>query len=196
MTAALDLALCLLLIFTIIAITASQSRQQLVTQGAYAVTISWRAGSNDDVDLWVRDPRGQICYFVNPSVDLMHLEHDDLGSGISGTLNGNLIYTANNERTIISSAQPGWYVANVMLYNRVDPGPIEVTVELWSIASPGSPLITKQEMLLSNGDWKTAFRFHIGSHGQYLGYDTLQTDLQRVDNPAIAGTGVSQQAGP
>ena len=41
--------------------------------------INWPDASNYDVDVWVKDPSGQILSFTNKTIPGMHLEKDDLG---------------------------------------------------------------------------------------------------------------------
>ena len=52
----------------------------LRTDGDYAILMEWPNVSPDDVDLYVRDPAGNIAFFSSRDVGLMHLEHDDQGT--------------------------------------------------------------------------------------------------------------------
>src|SRR3954471_524333 len=74
--AAIDFLSCLLVVFVAVALTSS--RPEVKTYGSYAVVMSWPHGAGDDVDLYVRDPRGNICFFARPQVGEMQLEDDDL----------------------------------------------------------------------------------------------------------------------
>ena len=83
----LDLIMNALLCFTALFIIAyvqirpdAVAEPVIATAGQYAVVLEWPDDSADDVDLYVRDPRGKISYFQNRDVGLMHLEHDDLGT--------------------------------------------------------------------------------------------------------------------
>ena len=46
----------------------------------YIVVLEWDHHLNDDVDLWIKDPAGNIVSFLTKSAGLMHLEKDDLGT--------------------------------------------------------------------------------------------------------------------
>src|SRR5262249_36370334 len=97
--AAIDFLSCLLVVFVAVALTSAP--RQLKTYGSYAVVVTWPAGDND-VDLYVRDPQGGICFFAKPQVDQMQLEHDDLGA--LGTNYGRR--TTNQERTVLRETTP------------------------------------------------------------------------------------------
>lgn len=138
------------------------------TLGVYAVKITWPAGDND-VDLYLRDPQGAICFFAAPQVAQMQLEHDDLG--VTGSGYGRL----NSERTIVRSATPGEYVANVQLYRRGVPGAaaIPVTVELWRLRGDDTMVAHRVVLLRRDGDERTVFRFRLSQAGDIAGVAEL-----------------------
>src|SRR3954470_22035267 len=75
---AIDFLCCLLLVvYTLIAPPPKPA--SIDTLGQYAIRVTWPANANDDVDTYVQDPAGNIAWFNNSDVALMHLEHDDLG---------------------------------------------------------------------------------------------------------------------
>ena len=45
----------------------------------FIIVMTWDDESGDDIDLWVRDPLGNILSFRNRGVGVMHLDRDDLG---------------------------------------------------------------------------------------------------------------------
>ena len=45
----------------------------------FILTMEWDSQSNDDLDLWLRQPDGTIISFRNKDTTLAHLERDDLG---------------------------------------------------------------------------------------------------------------------
>ena len=45
----------------------------------FIIILTWDDESGDDIDLWVRDPLGNIVSFRNRGAGLMHLDRDDLG---------------------------------------------------------------------------------------------------------------------
>src|SRR4051812_40270063 len=127
--AAIDFLSCLLVVFVAVALTSQPP--QVKTYGAYAVVVTWPKGTND-IDLFVRDPEGAISYFGDPQVGEMQLEHDDLGTATTAYAHTN----ENQERTVVRTATPGQWVANVILYTRsAGTAPIPVAVTLWDLRS-------------------------------------------------------------
>src|SRR2546423_4513185 len=160
--AAIDFLSCLLVVFVAVALTSSPP--QVKTYGDFAVVMTWPKGHND-VDLYVRDPGGAISDFANPQVGQMQLEHDDLGTASTS-------YAAaksNQERTVVRSATPGQWIANVALYSRNEgTAPIRVTVTLWDLRKEDHVVYTDTRDLIRKGEERTAFRFtidHAGSPG-------------------------------
>lgn len=181
-TPVFDYMLALLGIFLIIAITEKPKTtpMRIDTLGVLAVTASWPAGSNDDVDLWTQDPQGNIAWFGQQDAGLMHLDSDDLGTAQSGTMNadGRVIRaTDNGERTLIKGAVPGEYIVNVHMYSKNDPGPTRVIVQLWQLRGNDRVLISKEIVLVRRGQEETAFRFTLDAAGDASQFNTLPKSL-------------------
>lgn len=179
-TPVFDYLLALLGIFLILAIVEKPhaTPMRIDTLGVLAVTASWPAGSNDDVDLWVQDSQGNVAWFAQQDAGLMHLESDDLGTGISGTYTTTdgrkIITSANTERTVIKGAIPGEYTVNVHMYAKNDHGPTVVTIELWQLRGNDRVLRTVRVTLHRGGEEVTAFRFTLDAAGNASHFNTLQ----------------------
>ena len=172
--AAIDFLSCLLVVFVAVALTSRPP--QVKTYGVYAVVITWPTGDND-VDLYVRDPGGGICFFANTQVDSMQLEHDDLGTAAT-----NYGKQGNQERIVIRSPNPGEYVANVHLYDRrTGVGPFPVKVELWRLSGVDSVVDSRTVTLNKTGDEQTAFRFTLNTDGSLAGTSTVPVSLLTTD---------------
>jgi hypothetical protein len=169
--AAIDFLSCLLVVFVAVALTSSPP--QVKTYGDYAVVITWPKGQND-VDLYLRDPSGETSYFEKPQVGAMQLEHDDLGT--ARTSYGRT--KQHQERTVVRSAKPGQWIANVSLYSR-DSGtnPIPVAVTLWDLRGNDRAVYSDTEDLSRQGEEKTAFRFTIDGSGKAGGISHLPMNL-------------------
>jgi hypothetical protein len=161
--AAIDFLSCLLVVFVAVALTSRPP--QVKTYGAYAVVITWPKGDND-VDLFVRAPDGSVSYFAKPQTDQMQIEHDDRGTATTGYSHSN----ENQERTVLRSASPGQWVANVLLYSR-SPGsaPIPVVVTLWDLRNEDRVAYTDTRQVTRTGDERTAFGFTIDPAGKVSG---------------------------
>ena len=157
--AAIDFLSCMLIVFVAVALTSAPPQPK--TYGEYAVVITWPKGKND-VDLYVRDPAGAISFFARPQIDRMQLEHDDLGT-MSSSYGRN---HENAERTVLRSATPGQWVANVRLFMRSQgTTPIPVRVTLWDLRSEDHVVYSDQRDLTHTGDERTAFRFTLDHAG-------------------------------
>jgi hypothetical protein len=148
------------------------SRPAIPTAGVAAVTTQWDGASDDDVDLWLRDPAGNLCWFGGRDAGLMHLEHDDLGASSETGAAG-----PNHERTVLRGILPGEYTANVHLYLQADPGPVAVTVRLWSLAGRDRILLERTLTLRRQGDEQTAFRFQLSAAGDLVAANRLPARL-------------------
>jgi hypothetical protein len=169
--AAIDFLSCLLVVFVAVALTSRPP--QVKTYGAYAVVLTWPKGDND-VDLFVRNPVGAISYFGKAQVDQMQLEHDDLGTAATGYARSN----ENQERTVLRSATPGQWIANVFLYSRgAGSAPIPVSVTLWDLRKEDRIVYRASRQLTRKGDERTAFRFTIGNDGNVSGISQLPLSL-------------------
>ena len=175
LVAAVDLLANLVLVFAVLALTATHTRPQPPQNVQFAVVDTWSAGSNADVDLYVRDPQGNICYFGDTNVGLMNLEHDDLGTAISGTQtlpDGRKVTVKfNGERVDLRGFVPGEYTVNVQGYDLHGAGRTAVVVEFWSA---DHVLIRRRVVLLHTGDERTAFRFTLTSSGRVTGVNDVQ----------------------
>lgn len=181
MVAAFDLVVCLGLMFLILALTSNTQPPHIKTFGKYAVTMTWPPKSNDDFDLYVRDPIGSISFFGNTSMPDMHLEHDDLGALLSNTTqlpNGRHVTTLfNGERTVITQVLPGEYTVNVHYYRRASNQPIPVTVELWSLQGNDRVLLTRKIIFRQEGQEVTVWRFNLSQNGSVSNVNERHADL-------------------
>jgi hypothetical protein len=179
--AAIDFLSCLLVVFVAVALTSQPP--QVKTYGSYALVMTWPVGYND-VDLYVRDPRGAVCYFQNMQVDEMQLEHDDLGTAGTSYGKGKL----NEERTVIRGTTPGQYVVDNHLYDRGEgTAPIPVTTQLWDLQGDDRLLKTRVVYVTHTGDERTSFRFTLDDAGNVTGYSSVPVSL--VSRTTKAGSG-------
>lgn len=151
----------------------------IMTDGKFAVVMTWADDSTDDVDLYVRDPAGNVAYFQGRDAGLMHLEHDDTGarSDTFTSQNGIVAIEKNEERTIIRGIIPGEYVVNVHMYRMGDPRPMPVTVSLLKLTGEDAGVVKKERILKFDGDEQTAFRFTLAANGAVTEINELQRPL-------------------
>src|SRR5262249_49087412 len=157
--AAIDFLSCLLVVFVAVAVTSRPP--EVKTYGSYAIVAKWPPGQSD-VDLYVRDPQGNLCYFHHAQAGQMQLEHDDLGT--AGTNYG--AGHANVERTVIRGTSAGQYVVGTNLFQlRQKTGRIPISVELWNLQGNDRILKARTVYVARTGDQRTPFRFDVDTAG-------------------------------
>jgi hypothetical protein len=151
----------------------------LATEGKFAIIMDWPNGSEDDVDLYVRDPRGNVAFFQGRDTGLMHLEHDDRGTrGDKLDSNGKMIAVdKNEERTIIRGIIPGEYTVNVHMFSKHGRGDVPVTVRLVRLKGMDADVIRKERVLSRSGQQATAFRFTLEEDGSVTNVNELPAAL-------------------
>lgn len=139
----------------------------VTTYGQYAVVMSWTGA--DDVDLYVRDPAGDVAFYASLQSGPLSLEHD--------TIPGNTdpVVGDHHETTVVRESMQGEYIANAHMYSGTSP--VKVTVTLWDLRGNDRVLYFRTVLLGSIGDQATAFRWQLGQSGNYRGHNTLPADL-------------------
>lgn len=159
-------------------ITKNNINEGIRPKAEYIITAEWATKINADVDLWVADPLGNIVYFQNKDLGLLHLDYDNLGKTNSiVTLNDGTTVEPDSAREVVSlrGIVPGEYVVNLVLYSLKDdsgmyitkesPQPVDVKVEIIRI----NPSVTVSRTLLVKlnyvGQEATAIRFTLDKAG-------------------------------
>lgn len=160
------------------------------TEGIYAIVAEWPDASGDDVDMYVRDPAGNIVFFSARDLGMMHLEHDDQGtvSDEALTAAGQVKVEKNEERVIIRGIIAGEYTVNVHMYHKRDTTPTPVKVRL--VRLKGGDSEVKAVTLTLAKDHvpdQTAFRFTLGVDGTVSDINRMQRSLMPSGGPQGPG---------
>jgi len=170
-----------LFVIAFILINPVAKKGDVIKKAEYMIVLEWNHDYNDDIDLWVKDPAGNIVSFLQKSKGLMHLEKDDLGysNDIYSKGNEQKIIYLNREVLTLRGTFEGEYQVMAHVYNRkftmVDgkarqdlPGVMEITVikinpyvETYFARVPYNE--TAQTLSL--------VRFNIGEDHSYLGHN-------------------------
>src|SRR6516164_3792673 len=117
---ALNNVIFILFIFAIMAMAAKVPPASGVeVKAEYLITAEWDLDHDCDVDLWVRDPLGNIVYYGQKESGSMHLDHDSRGHLSDeerlpdGTIVKPRIYS---ETATLRGIVPGEYTVNIHLY--------------------------------------------------------------------------------
>jgi hypothetical protein len=184
----LDLILNALLVFIALFIVAflqinekteDKEKKSVDTDGAYIIIVTWEDKSGDDVDVYVRDPAGDIVFFQDKESGLMHLERDDLGVRNDQIIKDGQIITVqkNEERVILRGVITGEYIVNIHMYLKDNPYIAKVKVRLIKIKGGARDIIGRELELSYKGDEKTAFRFTVNVEGEVTNINYLPKSL-------------------
>jgi hypothetical protein len=150
---------------------ASFQRPSVTTFGQYAVTMTSKTA--DDLDLYVRDPRGDVGWYGSLQAGALSLEHDTIPGQTDPVKDG------EHELMVIREAIPGEYAANVQMYN--GHAPAAVTVQLWDLRGLQKRMVFARTFTMyGRGQQVTAFRWRLTGRGNYAGHSLLPADLLRA----------------
>jgi hypothetical protein len=149
---------------------ASFATPSVTTFGQYAVTMTSK--TTDDLDLYVRDPRGDVAWYGSLQAGALSLEHDQIPGVTDPKPDG------VHELTVIREATQGEYVANVQVYR--GSGPAIVTVQLWDLRGLHKRMVLSRDFSVRfSGQQATAFRWRLNAAGNLAGHSLLPADLLR-----------------
>jgi hypothetical protein len=150
---------------------ASFQQPSVTTYGQYAVTMSSKTA--DDIDLYVRDPKGNVGWYGSLQSGALSLEHDMI-PGVSDP-----VTAGDHELMMIRESTQGEYVANVHVYN--GGAPAAVTIQLWDLRGMHKHVILTRRLDVHGiGQQVTAFRWRLNGSGDYVGHNALPADLLRA----------------
>ena len=160
----------------------------------FIIVMTWDDDSGDDIDLWVRDPLGNILSFRNRGVGLMHLDRDDLGLSndkIKGP-DGKVIYIYRNKEVVsLRGYHAGTYLVNVHVYNKKPwkdgkQHRSNIHVELIKL-NPYQEVAQAQFLAVGRGQEFTAFHFTLDIDGKVIEMSDERTPL--IGAKSVYGVG-------
>lgn len=171
---------------------AEEKKQEssIETDGLYAIVATWPNDMNDDVDLYVQDPAGNLIFYGRTTAELMHLEYDDRGDvgDKAMTSSGEVKVDINRERAIIRGGMAGEYVVNVHMFSKRAAAPTKVKIALYRLKGDDTEVLSKERTLKNERDEATAFRFTLSADGVMTGSNELPIVLT-TDAAAAAQQG-------
>ncbi len=170
-----------LFVIAFILINPVAKKGDVIKKAEYLVTIEWNHEYNDDIDLWIKDPAGNIVSFLQKSKGLMHLEKDDLGHSNDSYHKGAQKKTLYLNREVITlrGTLEGEYQVMAHVYNRKFtmrdgevrqdlPGIIEVTVIK---INPYLETYFQRVPYTETGQTLSLVRFTVGEKHRYLDHN-------------------------
>ena len=169
-----------------------QKQADIKTKAEFVITVTWPTGNIDDVDTWLEDPAGNVCFFRQKEIGLMHLDRDDLGTANDTILlpDGDIImYPHNQELMTIRGVVAGEWTLNIHMYKKRDQNdtPVDVTVDK---LNPKLQRIFAKTIILSK-QWQeeTVTRFTLAGDGTVLSLDSLPKELAKWESASGAAGG-------
>ena len=135
----------------------------------YIITVDWKDSLPDDIDLWVKDPNGEIVSYLKKDAGWLHLDRDDRGViNDKVIIDGKeVIYPINREVVTLRGIIPGEYVVNLYLYDHKSNDPVEAKIIIEKV-NPSLRLVFVGDVILKNEDTElTITKFRLDSEGNF-----------------------------
>jgi len=190
-----DIVMILLISFLFIIVFMKVEKKddaKIKTKAEFVINVEWDEKSDDDVDTWLRDPQGNLVFYKDKEVGIMHIDRDDRGMVNDYVyVRSERVYTkTNQELTTIRGFIEGEWILNLHYYRRGQPiKPVNVHVTITKL-NPEAKIILNKKLVLDNY-WQevTIARFEMTSSGKIL---TIEEDLPYEMVQSQIGDGNSQ----
>jgi hypothetical protein len=161
-----------ILCFMLIAIE-NKKEEGILPKADFLITMEWNPKSKNDIDLWVKDPDGNILSFTNKSVQGMFLDRDDLGKqhDVIITKNGQRQEVEINQEIVtIRGYKAGKYTVAAHYYGNYGTNTLElVTISVLKL-QPFNYVFRKNDIeLRERGQEVTLVTFELDSDGKVIG---------------------------
>jgi len=160
----------------------------------FIIVMTWEDESGDDIDLWVRDPLGNILSFRNRGVGVMHLDRDDLGLSNDKVMgaDGKIEYVyRNKEVASLRGYHAGTYLVNAHVYNKKrwkdnKMRRSNIKIELIKL-NPFREVAQAEFVAVGRGQEFTAFRFTLNADGEVTKVDNEREPM--IGAKSVYGVG-------
>ena len=145
----------------------------------YIITIEWKESLPDYVDIWVKDPNGEIVSYLKKDAGWLHLDRDDRGViNDKVSINGEeYTYPINREVVTLRGIIPGEYIVNLYLYDNKSNNPVDVKLIIEKV-NPSLKLVYFNNItLMQNDSEMTIARFNLNSSGDFRSLTAQNTIL-------------------
>lgn len=169
-----------LFIVAFLLINPSIKKADIKTKAEFLITVTWSDNSQDDVDTWLEDPVGNVLWFRQKEVGLVHLDRDDRGKAndvIKLDDGSEVAYPHNQELTTIRGFLTGEWVLNIHMYSKQDANPTLVEVRIDKINPTVKTLFYKKILMKTKWEEVTVTRFVMTNQGDIINWDALPKTL-------------------
>lgn len=182
----LAFAMLFIIAFALVRKDTPQKEADIKIEGDLLVTITWPSERDDDIDLWVRDPNGNIVFFSDRQAGLMYLDRDDVGftNDTIAMPDGSLQRSIGNQEMVtVRGLQAGEFVFNVHAFRLREPRPIPVSIRIMRIGAPTETILVKTVTLQRTGDERTVIRLTFDKDGNVVDSSEVFTTLFNKRDP-------------
>lgn len=182
-----------LVMITVIAVlTSDKSEADIKTKAEFAVILKWTDHHDNDIDLWIEDPVGNVMWFRNEETGVMSLDRDDLGHSTDKfrDVDGEWkILRINQEMATIRGIMPGEWIINIHMYKQNTLMPTDVNVQLIKLNPKAQIIIDKTYKMSIYWQEITVTRFTMTEKGTVFNINDLEKNLieQKLTASAVAG---------
>ena len=157
-----------------------EARQGKVNLKAeYIISVTWPEHRTDDIDLWVRDPLGEVVSYLSKDAGWLHLDRDDQGA-INDTViieGEKIIYPINQELVTLRGLVDGEDTVNLYYYEKRELEPITVLVKIERINPSVQTVFVKKVILSKLDEERTVVRFTPTRDGKIINVNERQAQL-------------------
>ena len=135
----------------------------------YIVTVDWKDSLPDDIDLWVKDPNGEIVSYLKKDAGWLHLDRDDQGIVNDKVIidGKETIYPINREVVTLRGIIPGNYTVNLYMYDNKSLEPVNAKITIEKV-NPTLKLVFFDNVILKSKDTElTVVKFRLDSSGNF-----------------------------
>ena len=163
------LAFTFLFFITILFINPITKFGNINMKAEYIITVDWNNNLPDDIDLWVKDPNGEIVSYLKKDAGWLHLDRDDQGIiNDKVIIDGkDVVYPVNREVVTLRGIIPGIYTVNLYMYDNKSLKPVNAKITIEKV-NPTLKLVFFDNVLMETKDVElTVLKFRLDSSGNF-----------------------------
>jgi hypothetical protein len=170
------LATTILLVIAVLHIVVENNKADIKSEAEYVITLTWDRTKDIDVDIWVKDPSGNLLWYRQKEISIMHLDRDDkghLGQDWTTDKFGEIHYNPNQEIVTIRGIQSGEWIINLHMFRTLSFAllPVDVDISLIKLNPKATTVFQKKVVLSKYWEQKTIARVTISDDGSILQVD-------------------------
>lgn len=180
-----------LFIVAFILINPITKKHDVPKKAEWIIVIEWNVKLNDDIDLWVKDPRGNTVAFIRKEAGIMNLEKDDLGHSndwIVDEYGERTLIPINREVVTLRGNMAGEFQVAAHVFakkpKRLGDPEVENFIDVSVIKiNPYRERIKYRVTYQYKGQQIPLVNFTLNSDGRMTGHNTLPNDIITKKKP-------------